>query len=70
MFDLKNWLLTLLPILTVELTFACVPAAEGDQSDDTDEQDTAATYCPTYNYQHRQCFCKNNGNRKNAWQRG
>lgn len=36
LFDLKNWLLTLLPILTVELTFACVPAAEGDQSDDAD----------------------------------
>lgn len=35
-FYLKNWLLTLLPILTIELTFACVPAAERDQSDDAD----------------------------------
>lgn len=40
-----NW-----SILTVELTFSCVPAAERDQSDDTDEQHTASTYCSTNNY--------------------
>lgn len=54
--DVKSWLRTLLLILTVELTFACVPAAEGDQSDDADEQDTASTYCSTDNYQHGQGF--------------
>lgn len=64
MFDLKNWLLTLSPILTIELTFACVPAAEGDQSDDTDEQDTASTHCSTNNYQHRQGFCNKTSGRK------
>lgn len=61
-FYVKNWLLTLLPILTVELTFACVPAAERDQSDDADEQDTASTYSPTNNYQHRQSLCNTDRN--------
>lgn len=65
--NLKNWPLTRLPILTVELTFACVPAAEGDQSDDTDEQDTASTYCSTNNYQHRQGFCKKSRNGGKVW---
>lgn len=68
--DLKNWLLTLLPILTIELTFACVPAAERDQSDDADEQDTASTYCSTNNYQYRQGFCNMNSNRRKVWSRG
>lgn len=57
LFHLKNWLLTLLPILTVELTFACVPAAKRDQSNDADEQDTASTYCSTNNDQYGQGFC-------------
>lgn len=69
LFDLKNWLRTLLPILTIELTFACVPAAEGDQGDDADKQDTASTYCSTNNYQHRQGFCNTN-NRRKMWSRG
>lgn len=62
LFYLKNWLLTLLPILTVELTFACVPAAERDQSDDADEQDTASTYSSANNYQHRQSLCNTDRN--------
>lgn len=70
LFDFKNWLMTQLPILTVELTFACVPAAEGDQSDHADEQDTASTYCTTNNYQHRQGFCNNSSNRRKMWSRG
>lgn len=49
-----------MPILTIELTFACVPAAEGDQSDDTDEQDTASTNCSTNNNQHGEGFCNQN----------
>lgn len=53
----QNRLLTLLPILTVKLTFSCVPAAERDQSDDADEQDTASADRSTDNYQHGQCFC-------------
>lgn len=69
--DLNNWALSLLPILTIELTFACVPAAEGDQSDNTDEQDTASTYCSSNNYQYRQGFFNRNSNRKkNMWNRG
>lgn len=38
-------------ILTIELTFACVPAAQRDHRDDTDEQDAASTDCSTDNYQ-------------------
>lgn len=53
----QNRLLTLLPILTVKLTFSCVPAAERDQSDDADEQDTASTDRSDDNYQHGQRFC-------------
>ena len=66
LFDLKNGL-SLLPILTVKLTFACVPAAEGDQCDDTDKQDTASTHCSTNNYQHRQGFCKRNIHKRKVW---
>lgn len=62
--NLKKWLLTLLPILTIELTFSCVPAAEWDQSNDTDKQHTASTDCSANNYQHRQGFCDNNSNRR------
>lgn len=54
---LKNWLLTFLPILTVELTFASVPAAQGDQGDDTDEQDATSAYCSADNDHHREGFC-------------
>lgn len=50
-------LLTLLAILTVKLTFSCVPAAERDQSDDADEQDTASADRSADNYQHGQRFC-------------
>lgn len=52
----QNRLLTLLPILTVKLTFSCVPAAERDQSDDADEQDTASADRSAHNYQHGQGF--------------
>ena len=70
LFDVENWLLTLSPILTVELTFACVPAAQGDQGDDTDEQDTASAYCSADNYQHRQGFWNKKSNGREAWHGG
>lgn len=53
----QNRLLALLPILTIKLTFSCVPAAERDQSDDADEQDTASADRSADNYQHGQRFC-------------
>lgn len=65
--DVRSRLLTLLPILTVELTFACVPAAERDQSDDADEQDTASAHRSSNNYQHRQGFCNKSNNGRKVW---
>lgn len=59
-------LFPLLPILTVELTFACVPAAERDQRDDANEQHTASTHCSTDDYQHGHCLCWRN----KAWESG
>lgn len=55
----QNRPVTLPPILTVELTFACVPAAERDQGDDADEQDTAAAdrAADEQHVQHGQRFC-------------
>lgn len=52
-----------MPILTVELTFACVSAAEGDECDYTDKQDTTSTYCSADNYQHREGLCKRKNKR-------
>lgn len=51
----RNRPATLWPILTVELTFGYVPAAERDQGDDADEQDTAADRAADDN-QHGQRF--------------
>lgn len=52
----KNGFRPGLPILTVELTFASVPTAQGDQGDDTDEQDATSAHCSADDDHHRESF--------------